>query len=116
MLPYPISANRYWRTFRGMTVVSSEAKAYKQQVAQIAQSSGCLKVSGDVAVYVVLHPKKNKDGSASKTVMDLDNCLKVVLDALQGVAYDNDRQIKQLVAKYGTAVDGGAVLVDVQAA
>ena len=50
ILPYPISTNRYWRTFRGMTVVSEEAKAYKKQVAQIAQLSGCIKHNGNVSI------------------------------------------------------------------
>ena len=100
ILPYPISTNRYWRTFRGMTVVSEEAKAYKKQVAQIAQLSGCIKHNGNVSIDITLYPKRNKDGSANAKVMDLDNCLKVVLDALQGVAYDNDKQVVALTAKY----------------
>ena len=100
ILPYPISTNRYWRTFRGMTVVSKEAKAYKEQVAQIAQLSGCIKHSGNVSIDITLYPKRNKDGSPNAKVMDLENCLKVVLDALQGVAYDNDKQVVALTAKY----------------
>lgn len=100
ILPYPISTNRYWRTFRGMTVVSKEAKAYKEQVAQIAQLSGCIKHNGNVSIDITLYPKRNKDGSANAKVLDLDNCLKVVLDALQGVAYDNDKQVVALTAKY----------------
>ena len=100
ILPYPISTNRYWRTFRGMTVVSEEAKAYKKQVAQIAQLSGCIKHNGNVSIDITLYPKRNKDGSANAKVLDLDNCLKVVLDALQGVAYDNDKQVVALTAKY----------------
>ena len=100
ILPYPISTNRYWRTFRGMTVVSEEAKAYKKQVAQIAQLSGCIKHNGNVSIDITLYPKRNKDGSASKVRLDLDNCLKVVLDALQGVAYNNDKQVVALTAKY----------------
>lgn len=115
ILPYPISTNRYWRTFRGITTVSREAKAYKAEVARIAQASGCLKLSGDVGIHITLYPKANQDGSANKRVLDLDNCLKVVLDALQGVAYDNDRQVKQIVAQYGkTPRKDGAVLVFVK--
>ena len=93
ILPYPISTNRYWRTFRGMTVVSKEAKAYKEQVAQIAQLSGCMKHNGNVSIDITLYPKRNKDGSPNAKVIDLDNCLKVVLDALQGVAYDNTNRL-----------------------
>ena len=116
ILPYPISTNRYWRTFRGMTVVSEEAKAYKKQVAQIAQLSGCIKHNGNVSIDITLYPKRNKNGSANAKVIDLDNCLKVVLDALQGVAYDNDKQIKCINARYGQEPkDDGAVGVMIEA-
>ncbi|MEY4080434.1 MAG: Endodeoxyribonuclease RusA, partial [Actinomycetota bacterium] len=33
---------------------------------------------------------------ASKVILDLDNCLKVALDALQGVIIENDNQIKEI--------------------
>ena len=116
ILPYPISTNRYWRTFRGMTVVSKEAKAYKKQVTQIAQLSGCIKHNGNVSIDITLYPKCNKDGSTNAKVMDLDSCLKVVLDALQGVAYDNDKQIKRINARYGQEPkDDGAVGVMIEA-
>ena len=74
--------------------------AEKEQVAQIAQLSGCIKHNGNVSIDITLYPKRNKDGSANAKVMDLDNCLKVVLDALQGVAYHNDKQVVALTAKY----------------
>lgn len=51
---------------------------------------------------------------ASKTVIDLDNCLKVTLDALQGIAYDNDAQIKKLIAEYGNPVINGGVIIKVE--
>ena len=115
ILPYPISTNRYWRTFRGMTVVSEEAKAYKKQVAQIAQLSGCIKHNGNVSIDITLYPKRNKDGSANAKVIDLDNCLKVVLDALQGVAYDNDKQVVALTAKYANeSKENGGVKVCIE--
>ncbi|GFL08468.1 hypothetical protein TUM15749_20550 [Neisseria gonorrhoeae] len=61
-----------------------------------------------------LIPKANKDGSASKTVIDLDNALKVALDALQGVAYHNDRQVRRIAADYADEpVAGGGLAVEV---
>jgi crossover junction endodeoxyribonuclease RusA len=108
-LPYPISTNRYWRNFRGRTVRSAEAVAYKEHVAWSNLGTRHHKpISTSIAVVVILHPKLTAKGVASKTVMDLDNCLKVTLDALQGVAYDNDAQIKKISAEYGAPkVDGG---------
>ncbi len=115
VLPYPPSTNRMWRTFRGMTVLSKEGKAFKQQAALLYRRAGLKLHHGDVVVWLTLHPRMNKDGSASKTVLDLDNSLKAALDALQGVAYVNDRQIKALAAKYGPPTPNGGATVAVEA-
>ena len=88
MLPYPPSANRYWRHFRGRTVRSSEADKYRGAVSYYARVAGLTaRLSGPVRVRVTLHPKLTKKGDASKTRLDLDNCAKVLLDALQGIAF-----------------------------
>ena len=49
-LPYPPSANRYWRNYRGMTVTSGEAIAYKREVAYLARKAGVVPCVGDVVV------------------------------------------------------------------
>lgn len=110
-LPYPISANRYWRNFRGRTVTSAEANRYKNAVRHQAYLAAINALLGNVGVEITLHPKKNRDGSASRTVMDLDNALKVALDSLQKVAYIDDKQIKYLVAQYGGALQDGGLTV-----
>ena len=67
-LPYPISANRYWRTFmpKGfkapVTTISKEAKDYKAAVAMIARCAGIRKpITGRVAVSYVLYPQRPLD-------------------------------------------------------
>ncbi|MGE5622234.1 MAG: RusA family crossover junction endodeoxyribonuclease, partial [Bacillota bacterium] len=60
-LPYPISANRYWRSFssgkRVVTVPSKEAVEYKRTVALIAQASGIRQaIAGRVQIDVQLYP------------------------------------------------------------
>ena len=115
-LPYPISTNRYWRNYRGKTVRSKEANEYKSMVLvdsglKSAKASLTLK---PVSVTVILQPKLTAKGVASKIVMDLDNCLKVALDALQGIAYDNDKQIRRISAEYGVPREGGGLVVQVQ--
>ncbi|EMT1277178.1 TPA: RusA family crossover junction endodeoxyribonuclease, partial [Neisseria gonorrhoeae] len=86
----------------------------KSVVRRIAQEAGAMPSEGAVAVYVRLIPKANKDGGANKTVIDLDNALKVALDALQGVAYHNDRQVRRIAADYaGEPVAGGGLAVEV---
>ena len=114
MLPYPISTNRYWRNFKGRVCISREAKAYKAECAHIAKVSGCQKTDKPVAMTIVLYPRQNADGSASKICLDLDNALKVLFDALQGIAYDNDKQIRQIVAEIShTPRPNGAVEVEI---
>ena len=115
-LPYPPSTNRMWRVFRGRTVLSEEGRTYKAKAGWLAKAAGAKPVAHDVVVVVTLHPRVNKDGSASKVVLDLDNSLKVACDALQGVAYVNDKQIKRITAAYGNPVQDGGLTVAVMAA
>lgn len=123
-IPYPISMNRYLRNFRGRTVRSSEAVKYKAAVASIATDEGITLLEGPVSVVMVLRPPKPKDAAkrAKKDPLwilgvrriDLDNCMKVAIDALQGIAYDNDRQITDLRIRLGTPVPNGGMSIEVR--
>lgn len=87
-LPYPPSANRYWRNFRGRMVRSREATAYIAEVQAIMR--GRLPEAGDVALELeVVRPRRSGD---------LDNSLKVVLDSLRGSLYVDDKQVVELHA------------------
>ena len=116
ILPYPVSANRYWRVFGGRVVHSAEARSYRNVVQLKAREKRVCPMAGDVAVHVALCPELTKKGVASQTRLDLDNCLKVALDALQGIAFNNDKQVVKLVAELGPAQVGGALMVEVMAA
>lgn len=110
-LPYPPSANRYWRTrvIKGVAVtyVSDEAKNYKTGVAWLAKSAGIRKpYTGRVSVDIALYPHRPQDWAKrakqnpptwDDTVqcIDIDNARKVLYDALQGVAFVNDKFIFQ---------------------
>jgi crossover junction endodeoxyribonuclease RusA len=90
-LPYPPSSNRYWRTDRGVTHLTAEARAYKRDVSRTALEAGChLPLSGPVAVELrVYRPRR---------AGDLDNRIKLLLDSLQGVVLTNDSQITEIHA------------------
>jgi crossover junction endodeoxyribonuclease RusA len=74
---------------------------------------GAKPIAGAVSLVVVLHPILTAKGKASETVIDLDNSLKVALDALQGVAFANDRQVKKIYLSYGPPMVGGGLSVSV---
>ena len=124
VLPYSVSANRYWVTFayfdrqtkkpKAVTVPSAEAKAYKEAVGWIAKAAGVKEpTTKPVHLRYTLCPRTRKDGSASQVVLDLGNALKVAEDALQGIVYVNDRQVKKIDAEYGDPTPDGALVVEV---
>lgn len=98
MLPYPISANRYWRSFvprghvRAIVTVSDEAKAYKSRVAWEAKVAGVKMLTVPVSLVFRLVP-------ANRVCMDIDNALKVSIDALKGIAYTDDALVRRIVAE-----------------
>lgn len=107
-LPYPISANRYWRNFRGRMVVSAEAKAFKEQVGWIARSLGAEMLAGALSMSVdIYRPAKRGD---------LDNTLKVTIDSLQGIFYENDSQIVEIHARLFDDKKNPRAIVSVQSA
>lgn len=92
-LPEPPSSNRYWRHAKGRTYVSAEALAYRQEVAaQWLQRPAKMrrKMTGAVRIDIRWY-RSQKRG-------DLDNRIKQVLDALQGLAYDDDKHITEIHA------------------
>lgn len=108
ILPYPPSSNRYWRVFRGRPVVSSEARAYRQQAAALAVAAGVTPITGPVAVRLEVYRPARRG--------DLDNSLKVLLDSLRGVAYHDDSQIVQLTATRHEDPRNGRVVVSIEPA
>lgn len=113
-LPYPISANRYWATrvvtpkggrAMAMTYVTPEAKKYKETVGWIMRSAGVrAPLAGRVQVDIQLYPHRPLDWAKrakadplywadSVQRLDLDNCRKVVNDALKDIAFGDDKCI-----------------------
>lgn len=126
VLPYPVSANRYWRTRVvkniAMTYVSSEAKAYKEQVGWILRAAGVrAPLQGRIAIAYTLYPNRPQDyrtrqrklGDAwhdTVQCIDLDNAQKVLLDSLKGIAFEDDAWVRRITAERAEP-DGEARLV-----
>lgn len=114
-LPYPLSANRYWRPVnlgKHISIVpTSEAKAYKTRVAWLARAAGVrAPIEGRVELQVRLYPNRPQDWQSRQrkhgaawddTVrcIDLDNANKVLLDALKGVAIVDDAWVRRIVSE-----------------
>lgn len=116
LLPTPPGNNRYYRHFRGITVLSKEGRAFKEEAAWICKAAGMKVLTGDVELYAIYHPRSNKDGSASKVRLDIDGIIKGLMDSLEGVGYENDRQVTKLVVELGEPLHGGGVSVHVREA
>lgn len=112
-LPYPPSANRYLRhTSRG-TYRTKAANEYRTAAGWLARAAGARPTSEPVELVVTLHPKLTAKGKASEVVLDLSNAIKVAEDALQGVAYENDKQVKKITLSYGAPMAGGGLTLEV---
>lgn len=125
-LPWPVSANVYWRTrvVKGvaMTYVSAEAKAFKADVTRLLRAAGCkAPFAGRVAVALTLYPHRPQDWQKRQRKLgaawddgvrsiDLDNAIKVTLDAMKGIAFEDDAWVRRIIAERAEP-DGEARLV-----
>lgn len=126
VLPFPVSANVYWRTRvvgkAAVTYVSAEAKEFKYNVQKALRASGIVNpLSGRVSVSIRLYPNLPKNWESRKKKLgdawhdgvrciDLDNCIKVTLDAMKGIAFLDDVWVRKIDAER-MAPDGEARMV-----
>ena len=120
VLPYPVSANRYWRNYRGIVVPSKDAVSYKKEVARIARTAGLHReMSGRIELHYALYPalptdwrkRMLKDPARwddSVRCIDLDNAQKIILDALQGIVFKNDKSVRWINGRRETPDERGA--------
>ena len=107
-LPYPPSANHYWRRVGSRTLISRGGRAFRQAVCSILAASTFEMLTGPLEVKVTVFPPDRRR-------RDVDNLQKALLDALQhGGAYRDDSQIVRLSIEKGDPVEGGKTLVRIQ--
>lgn len=89
-LPFPPLLNDYWKNWHGRIVVSNKGRRYRLGALVRAKSQGARALTGEVCVSLTFYRKARRG--------DIDGGLKCLLDSLQGVAYVNDSQIRELHA------------------
>jgi crossover junction endodeoxyribonuclease RusA len=94
-LPYPPSANNYWRSVvirgRVRVLVSSEARKYKKACEAPLRRAFPSMIEGPIWIDVRVYRPIRRG--------DLGNRIKVLEDAMQGFAYANDDQIVKISAE-----------------
>ncbi len=108
-LPWPPSANHYWRFTRGgQKYLTAKAKQFRADVQQIVfNNQADHKIAGDIGLYIDAHfPDKRR--------RDLDNTLKCTLDALQhaGVFCD-DSQVTEIHIVRRHKIPGGEIRITI---
>jgi len=114
-LPYPLSANRYWRPVKLGAHISivptKEAKQFRADIVARCRAHGVTApITGRVHIDVKLFPARPLDwqkrmrlnGAAwDDTVrcIDIDNANKVLLDALKDVAIEDDKWVRRLTSE-----------------
>jgi crossover junction endodeoxyribonuclease RusA len=132
VLPYPISSNRYWRSFvprgkqRAVVVRSAEAEAYKAEVGYRARHAGIrTPLLGRISLQVQLYPPRPQDWARRARrnplawdddvrCIDLGNAEKVLSDALNGIAWLDDKQHRRILLERMEPDGDARVVVRIQ--
>lgn len=86
------SVNHIYSRGKNGTYLNQNGKEFKSLLGWTARKNKVTKLKGNVKLYFEWHCMKKGQG-------DLDNKCKVIQDGLNGIAYDDDKQIIELHAK-----------------
>jgi Holliday junction resolvase RusA-like endonuclease len=84
-VPGPPQTWKRTNTFKGRRITDKAMKAYQNRIRGYASVSGVRRMDGPLSIRV--------DVYLARMAGDWDNYGKNVCDALNGIAYDDDRQI-----------------------
>lgn len=88
VLPLPPTMNTYWRHVGRKVLLSAAGRRFKDRCATAAMAQGATKASGEVSVTGTVY--------MARLGCDLDNRIKPLLDALNGVAWEDDGQVARI--------------------
>lgn len=106
-LDYPPTVNTYYRRAGHTVYLSPAGRAYKASVLEAACDVCDAPLRSRIGVQIELSaPNKTRD-------TDIDNRIKAILDGLEGPAFEDDRQIDQLIVRRLPIDVGGEGFADV---
>lgn len=107
-LPWPPSANHYYRRVGYRTLISRAGREFRRQVVQRLTALRLSPALGRLAITIEAFPPDRRR-------RDTDNLLKSLLDALQhGGAFPDDGRIIWLLTYRAHVVPGGRVVVTIR--
>lgn len=107
-LPYPPSLNRMYRTVNGRFLISEEGRSYKTLAGWSARAQSVSPVAYPVELTIRAYRPRRAG--------DLDNCLKVLLDSLNGICWNDDSQVSTIHAYRFEDKSNPRVEVEIRAA
>lgn len=107
VLPYPPSANTYWRRVGNMTILSKAAREYKKQVSFVCAESGITKIEGAISIKRILYCPDYRR-------RDIDNTTKAIYDALKPILQDDSFIVRDMAEKRIDPEGHGKVLLFIE--
>lgn len=106
-LPWPPSANHYYRHVGGCTLISRAGRRYREAVVGQLRGRWQAPLRGRLSVTVLAYPPDRRR-------RDLDNTQKALLDALQHAGvYEDDSQIDHLEIRRCRPMPSGQVNITI---
>jgi Holliday junction resolvase RusA-like endonuclease len=98
--------NHYWKSSGHHRYISPEGRDFKRLLTTQAKRNNFQLLEGDVEVRINWFKKGRERG-------DLDNILKVIMDSLNGIGYQDDSQVKSIIARMWEKTGNNGVEIQV---
>ena len=107
-LPWPPSSNTYWRYVNNRVITSKKAREYKDLILKLSYTWGNVLFHEErLSIDIKAHPP-------DKRKRDLDNLLKVTIDAIASTGiFQNDSQIDKLIITREHEIKPGTLKVEI---
>ena len=106
-LPWPPTQNSNWRMLNGRTLLSRKSRDYKSDVIKRSYVWPKRCLEGRLELTIIAYPP-------DKRKRDLDNLLKVPIDAMKAAGlFIDDSQIDKIIIERGSVIKNGLLAVEI---